>query len=132
MRVNSLLKSPALLSFLLLELDERVSSSRTIPNMRCIRSENDWISFCASSTESSGVFMKPAVMKCRRKSSSSSTFLGLMTQQTNFSIWGINHIRMNVLATLNVVWKAASTKLNLAALARKAVAPAASLVMSTS
>ena len=61
-------------------------SSRTIPNIRCIRSENDCISFCASSTESSGVFMKPAVMKCRRKSSSSSTFFGFITQHTNLSI----------------------------------------------
>ena len=103
-----------------------------MPNMRCMRSENDEISFCASSTESSGVFMKPAVMKCRRKSSSSSTRLGLMTQHTNFSICGMNQIRMNVLATLNVVWKAASTKLSLAELARNAAVPAVSLVISTS
>ena len=32
-------------------------SSRTNPNMRCMRSAKACISFCASSTESSGVFM---------------------------------------------------------------------------
>ena len=76
--------------------------------------------------------MKPAVMKCRRKSSSSSTRLGLMTQHTKRSICGMNQMRMNVLATLNDVWNAASTNVSLAELARKAVAPAASFVIVTS
>ena len=35
----------ALLSFLFEALLESVSNSRTIPNIRCIRSEKDWISF---------------------------------------------------------------------------------------
>ena len=100
--------------------------------MRCMRSEKEVISFWASNTESSGVRMKPAVMKCRRKSSSSSMRLGLMTQHTNRSICGMNQMRMKVLATLKQVWKAASTKLSLAALAMKASRPAVSLVMVTS
>ena len=131
-RVYSLLNVASLDPFLLaLEL-ERVSSSVTMPNIRCIRSEKARISFWASSTESSGVFMKPAVMKCRRKSSSSSTFFGLMTQHTKRSICGMNQMRINVLATLNVVWKAASTKVSLAELARNAALSVLSLVIATS
>ena len=47
-RLNSLLKSA---SFLVL------SSSRTKPNILCVLSAKSCISFCASSTESSGVFI---------------------------------------------------------------------------
>ena len=94
--------------------------SRTRSNIRCMRTPNWCISFCASSTESSGVFMMPVVMKRRRKSSSSpSAFLGLMMRHTSFSICGMNQMRMVVLATLKQVWKAASTNDSLAAFSRK-------------
>lgn len=76
-----------------------------------------WISFCASKTEISGVFMIPLWIKRRRKSSSSAFFLGRIILHTSFSICGMNHTRIKVLARLKVVWKAASTKDSLAALA---------------
>ena len=127
-----MLNSPSFESFLLEVLLERFSRSCTIPNIRCIRSEKERISFWASSTESSGVFMKPAVMKCRRNSSSSSTFFGLITQQTSRSICGMNQMRMKVLATLKQVWKAASTKLSLAALAMNTLDSTVPLTIVTS
>ena len=111
MREKSLLNFSSS-SFLPVSDDDSFSNSCTMPNIRCIRSLNDCISFCASSTESSGVFMKPAVMKCRRKSSSSSTFFDLITQHTNFSICGINQMRMLALMTLKPVWKAASVNVS--------------------
>ena len=116
-REYSLLNSCSLLPLLssFFEADTS-SSSCTMPNMRCMRSENDCISFCASSTESSGVFMKPAVMKCRRKSSSSSCFFGLITQHTNFSICGMNQMRIKALITLKLVWKAASVMVSFCAM----------------
>ena len=108
------------------------SSPRTITNMRCMRSANDSISFCASSTDSSGVSISPEGMKRRRKSSSSSSFLDLMHRHTIFSICGMNQISMNVLERLKHVWNAASTTLSFAALARKAACPAPSVVIVTS
>ena len=105
------------------------SSSRTMPNIRWMRSAKDLISLEASSTDSSGVFMMPACMKCRRNSSSSLLAFGLMILQTSFSRYLIGPARTSVFVTLNVVWKAASTKLSLAALAAK---PAAVFGISTS
>ena len=86
------------------------SSSLTMPNMRSMRSPKEWISFCASSTESSGVFMMvvPPIY-LRRNSSSSSLFLFFMSLHTSFSICGMNHISTPVLVMLKHVWKAAST-----------------------
>ena len=86
-----------------------VSSSRTMPNMRCMRSAKASISLCASSTESSGVFMMPEVMKCNLKSSSSAWSLGLMAQHTKRSRYCMNHICRKVLVMLKAVWKAART-----------------------
>ena len=80
-----------------------------MPNMRCMRSLNDSISLWASKTESSGVFMIPEVMKCRRKSSSSpSLTFGLMTQQTKRSMYCTKGMSSRVLETLKAEWKAAS------------------------
>ena len=63
--------------------------------------------------------MIPDWMKRKRNSSSSACFLGLITKQTIFSICLIKPTKIHVFARLNVVWNAASTKLNFAALAKK-------------
>ena len=85
------------------------SRSRTIENIRCMRSANRVISFRASSTDNSGVCMMPLLMKRRRESSSSSRLFIFIILHTAFSICGMNHIRMNVLHTLKAVWNMAST-----------------------
>ena len=86
-----------------------------------MRIPNTSISFCACSTDISGVFIRPPFMYCRRDSSSSSAFLGLMIEQTIFSIWGMNPIRSAVLITLNAVWNIASANDSLAVLCVEAV-----------
>ena len=86
-------------------------SSSTNPYIRSQRSEKTPISFLALRMDSSGVCIRPIVMKERRDSSSSTSTLGLMTLLTIFSMKGTNQIMMSVLATLKAEWKAARTTL---------------------
>ena len=101
MREKSLLNS----SFFSVENNMTVRSY-----MRLQRSANTPISFLAFRMESSGVDIKPAVMKMSRESSSCVSFLGLMIMQTTFSICFTNQIMINVLAMLNAEWNVANTK----------------------
>ena len=103
-------------SFVNLSVSFSSSSSSTMWNILCMRVAKECISFCASSTESSGVFMMPAWMKRRRKSSSSLFALGFQTQQHTLAICLTNGRRIIVLVTLKHVWKAAKAKLRRTAL----------------
>ena len=84
-------------------------------NMRCMRSAKRAVSFCACSTEISGVFIRPPCMYCSLNSSScGSSFVG-SSQQHTFSICGMKPSRMAVFDTLKQVWNIASTIGSLAA-----------------
>ena len=83
-----------------------------MPNMRWMRSAKLWISFCASRTESSGVFMIPLWMKRRRKSSSSALARGFHTLQHTFATCFTKGSRMMVFDTLKQVWNAAKAKVS--------------------
>ena len=80
-----------------------------MPYIRSMRSEKERISFCASRTESSGVFMMPLVIKCRRESSSSCVVLGLITHDTKRSRYLMNQMRKATFVRLKNEWNDAST-----------------------